>query len=51
MRNSLIELVVNYLLDAKNIQSQFKDWSSKEYCKEMDWLIEKLLEFKGNEES
>lgn len=51
MRNSLIELVVNYLLDAKSIQSQFKDESSKEYCKEMDWLIEKLRNLKENEES
>ena len=50
MRNSLIELVVNYLLDAKNIQSQFKDEFSKEYCKEMDFLIEKLRGLMENED-
>lgn len=51
MRSALIDLVINYLLDAKNFQWQFKDENSKEYCKEMDWLIGQLKMMKDNKTS
>lgn len=47
MRNSLLEMIINYLLDSKNFQEQFSDSYSKEYCKEMDFIIEKLRELKN----
>lgn len=50
MRSALIDLVINYLLDAKNFQ-WLKEENSKEYCKEVDWLIGQLKMMKDNKTS